>query len=89
MRHYKQEIQKFLKGQSGTAYRVFGAHPDYMYGKQGVHFSIYAPNAAAVSLVGSFNDWKGWDMTRDENGVWAIFCDNVPVGSLYKYRITT
>ena len=89
MRHYKQEIQKFLKGQSGTAYRVFGAHPDYMYGKQGVHFSIYAPNAAAVSLIGQFNDWKGWDMTRDENGVWAIFCDNVPVGSLYKYRITT
>ena len=89
MRHYKQEIQKFLKGQSGTSYRVFGAHPDHMYGKQGVHFAIYAPNAAAVSLVGSFNDWKGWDMTRDEDGVWAIFCDNVPAGSLYKYRITT
>lgn len=89
MKHYIQEIQKFLKGRSGTAYRVFGAHPDYMYGKQGIHFSIYAPNAAAVSLVGPFNDWNGWDMTRDENGVWAIFCDNVPIGSLYKYRITT
>lgn len=89
MRHYKQEIQKFLKGQSGTSYRIFGAHPDYMYEKAGIHFAIYAPNAAAVSLVGTFNDWKGWDMTRDENGVWTIFCDNAPVGSLYKYRITT
>lgn len=89
MRHYKQEIQKFLKGQSGTSYRIFGAHPDYMYEKAGIHFAIYAPNAAAVSLVGTFNDWKGWDMTQDENGVWTIFCDNAPVGSLYKYRITT
>lgn len=89
MENYTQEIREFLKGQSGTAYRAFGAHPAEMYGKQGTHFSIYAPHASAIHLVGTFNDWQGWEMQRDDNGVWSIFCDNIPYGSLYKYRVTT
>lgn len=89
MENYAQEIREFLKGQSGTAYRAFGAHPVEMYGKQGIHFSIYAPYAASIHLVGTFNDWNGWEMQRDDNGVWSIFCDNIPFGSLYKYRVTT
>jgi 1,4-alpha-glucan branching enzyme len=89
MENYTQEVQQFLKGQSGTAYRAFGAHPVEMYGKQGIFFSIYAPYAASVDLIGAFNDWNGWNMQRDEYGVWSIFCENIPFGSLYKYRMTT
>ncbi len=79
------EIKRFLNGQSGMAYHAFGAHPS----GDGILFTIYAPNAARIQLVGDFNDWNGWDMTRDDRGVWSLFSRDVKLGDIYKYRITT
>lgn len=84
-----QEIQKFLRGQSSTAYQVFGAHLTEENGCSGVRFSIYAPHAANVTVIGEFNNWQDWQLHRDEQGVWTLFCPNVPQGVLYKYRITS
>ncbi len=83
------EITQFLKGQSGMAYCAFGAHTSFENGQSGIRFTIYAPNAAKVALIGSFNGWNDWTMQRRDNGVWSLFCADVPLGALYKYRITT
>lgn len=85
----KLEIEQFRKGQSGMAYAAFGAHASEENGEKGIRFTLYAPNAARVDVIGSFNDWKGESMTRGEDGVWSLFCPEVPFGALYKYQITT
>ena len=85
----KLEIAQFRKGQSGMAYAAFGAHASEENGEKGIRFTLYAPNAAHVDVIGSFNDWKGEGMQRGEDGVWSLFCPDVPFGALYKYQITT
>ena len=79
----------------GSHLRLFdklGAHVITHEGATGVHFAVWAPNAALVSLVGDFN---GWDhhrhpmRHRQDIGVWEIFLPDVPPHQAYKYRITT
>ena len=48
-------IKLFFEGKCLEAYKVFGAHPD----KKGVRFTVYAPHARSVQVVGNFNDWDG------------------------------
>lgn len=85
----EQQIRDFLTGQSAKAYQVFGSHPVHKYDQDGFEFRVYAPNAVNMQLVGTFNDWDGWDMHRRDDGVWTIFCKDIPQGALYKYRTTT
>lgn len=82
-------IRSCLQGESCEAYRVFGAHFTHEYEQDGVRFTVYAPNARAVSLIGSFNDWNEYEMFRAEDGTFSIFAANLPEGALYKFRITT
>ncbi|MGI5959506.1 MAG: 1,4-alpha-glucan branching protein GlgB [Massiliimalia sp.] len=84
-----QNITACLRGLSNQAYQVFGAHFSHEYDQDGVRFTVYAPNAQKVSLIGDFNQWSGYDLFRSDDGVWSIFAANIPEGSLYKYRITT
>lgn len=85
----EQIFQEYLRGASLTAYEHFGAHCTFEYEKHGVRFSVYAPNAVAVELIGDFNSWSGYPMFRQPCGVWTIFVHDAGPGSLYKYRITT
>ena len=85
----EQIFQEYLRGASLTAYEHFGAHCTFEYEKHGVRFSVYAPNAVAVELIGDFNSWSGYPMFRQPCGVWTIFVHDAAPGSLYKYRITT
>ena len=83
------EINNILQGNSLDAYNTFGAHFSYEYQQHGVRFTVYAPNAERVLLVGTFNDWSGYDMELHPSGVWSIFVKDVSEMSLYKYRIFT
>ena len=78
----------------GSCYEIYkklGAHPIVTDGVEGTEFSVWAPNAKAVSVVGEFNAWNEnvSPMTRDENGVFQIFLPEAREGMLYKYCITT
>jgi 1,4-alpha-glucan branching enzyme len=56
----------------------------------GVLFSLVAPEANDVELVGSFNNWDrshGVKLTRNDNGVWHAKLDLVPGRHLYKFVI--
>ena len=65
--------QEFHQGNSRDAYRTFGAHPVW----QDVdcwHFTVWAPNAQAVSLTGEFCFWdyEKHPMTKQFDGTWEI-----------------
>lgn len=78
----------------GTHFRLFdklGAHVIHHEGADGVHFAVWAPNAATVNLVGDFNGWNGaahMMRRRVDIGVWEIFIPDIGEGTAYKYRIT-
>ncbi len=55
----------------------------------GVNFTLWAPHASRVSVVGTFNQWDGRRhlMERHESGVWELFIPGIGSGELYKYEI--
>ena len=86
-------LDDFHAGTTARAYDLLGAHKSYMFGQLGVVFRVWAPNAAAVSVVGDFNYWnpEANPMGKiSEAGVWECFIPNV-VGEFdnYKYCIDT
>ena len=61
------------------------------FGEEGVYFAVWAPNAAAVSIVGDFNEWdeNATPMERLEPlGIYQIFLTGIKVGDIYKYCVT-
>ena len=87
------EFDQYLFGQ-GTHYDLYnklGAHPMTVDGEEGVYFAVWAPNAAAVSIVGDFNEWdeNATPMERLEPlGIYQIFLTGIKVGDIYKYCVT-
>ncbi len=78
-------IKEYFKGECTDAYKYFGSKPI----SDGIGFTLYAPAAEKVSVVGDFNNWspESNPMTRDNNGVWHCVIEEATVGSLYKYAI--
>jgi 1,4-alpha-glucan branching enzyme len=77
----------------GTHYelaRCLGAQEMTVNGVAGVRFSVWAPNARRVSVVGDFNTWDGRRhpmRQRPEAGVWELFIPRVRPGALYKFEM--
>ncbi|MBR6924612.1 MAG: hypothetical protein IKH50_08785, partial [Oscillospiraceae bacterium] len=79
-------LQDFYDGKAFDAYEFFGAHPQN--GK--TVFRTYAPAASSVKVIGSFNGWKGVEMTHEgRSGVFTYVSDNARAGDLYKFQITS
>src|SRR3989338_3628089 len=68
-----------------------GSHLMEVDGVAGTHFAVWAPNAASVSVIGSFNEWnpKPHPLRHrpDGSGIWEGFIPAVRKGDLYKYHI--
>lgn len=86
-------LDDFHSGDSARAYDLLGAHKSYMFGQLGVVFRVWAPNAAAVSVVGDFNYWNPESNPMgkiNDEGVWECFIPNiVKEYDNYKYCIDT
>jgi len=86
------DMDEYLLGEGthGQLWRALGAHVLFYGGAWGVHFAVWAPNAARVSVVGSFNGWDGRRHVmrrRGAIGVHEIFVPGVTEGAAYKYEL--
>lgn len=84
-------MDRYYKGCALDAYKLFGAHLCEERGKKGVRFTVYAPHAQGIQVIGSFDDWscKGHQMRRkDDKGIWSLFVAEAKEGDMYKYRVT-
>ncbi len=78
------------EGQFLEAYRRLGAQLREVDGVRGVNFSVWAPNAKAVSVVGDFNYWDGTTHPMRKlipSGVWELFVPDLETGEKYKLRV--
>src|ERR1700687_2543917 len=85
-----QDLYLFNEGSNYRLYEKMGAHLVTHNGQAGAVFSVWAPNARSVSVVGSFNEWasKANPLSpRASSGIWEGCIPNVTRGALYKFHI--
>lgn len=89
----EHDIYLFKEGKHYKLYDKFGAHSVTKDGVEGVYFSVWAPFAVKVSVIGNFNNWNPAQAVLsprwDESGIWEGFIPDLPWGTLYKYAIET
>ncbi|MFJ8265518.1 1,4-alpha-glucan branching protein GlgB [Peribacillus asahii] len=86
------DLYLFHEGTLYESYKLFGAHFVKKANQEGVRFTVWAPHARGVSVVGDFNHWNGekHQMERIErSGIWVLFVPDLKEGELYKYEIHT
>ncbi|WP_281887064.1 1,4-alpha-glucan branching protein GlgB [Paenibacillus sp. YYML68] len=90
---YPEDLYLFHEGNLHRSYELLGAHPAVdSDGTAGVRFSVWAPHAREVRVVGDFNDWDGTRHPMHKIstwGVWSVFIPSVRQGEYYKYEIVT
>lgn len=80
----------FAQGTHYDIYKKLGAHLSVEDGVQGVYFGVWAPNAAQVNVIGTFNEWneESHPMQKlGEGGIWGLFIPGVEEGTMYKFLI--
>ena len=82
----------FAQGTHYDIYKKLGAHPSVEDGVKGMFFAVWAPNAAKVHVIGTFNGWNEniHEMKKiGPGGIHQIFIPGVGENELYKYLIET
>jgi len=78
-----EELWRVLGSQVKTFTTGFGP-------VEGTAFSVWAPNARAVRVIGDFNGWDGRGhamRSLGDSGVWELFIPGIGAGTTYKYEI--
>jgi len=86
----EMDLYLFAEGNHRDLSSALGAQVKTVDGVEGVRFSVWAPNARRVSVVGDFNSWDGRRhpmRVRYPSGVWEIFIPRIKPGETYKYEI--
>ena len=85
------DISLFKNGSHYNLFDKFGAHVIELNGVSGTYFSVWAPSAKSVSVIGDFNYWNGnehqLNVRWDSSGIWEGFIPNLGHNTLYKYQI--
>ncbi len=80
----------FNIGKNFQAYKCLGAKPSTVDGEAGFFFSVWAPNARDVSVVGDFNRWSpGQAPMRklETTGIWEAFVPGAKEDQCYKFYV--
>jgi len=86
------DLYLFGEGTHTRIYDRLGAHEMTIGSSHGVHFAVWAPNAARVSVVGDFNGWDGRAhpmRVLGASGIWEIFLPAAGRGDRYKFELRT
>lgn len=84
------DLHLLSEGRHLHAFNALGAHVKKQDGVAGTRFTLWAPNAAGVCVVGDFNMWGTTQhpmRSRGASGVWELFIPGVGDGAAYKYAI--
>lgn len=88
------DLHLISEGRHEQLWQVLGAHPRSLklgdIDVSGTAFSVWAPNARGVRVIGDFNYWDGSAhpmRTLGSSGVWEIFIPGIASGSTYKFSI--
>jgi 1,4-alpha-glucan branching enzyme len=85
------DIHLFSEGKHHALFRRLGSQVVEQQGVRGTSFTVWAPAALAMRVVGDFNDWAPelGAMRRLSGDIWEIFVPGVGAGALYKYQVGT
>ncbi|MBN2604487.1 MAG: 1,4-alpha-glucan branching protein GlgB [Bacilli bacterium] len=91
---HQDDLYFFNQGKLYDAYRIFGAHllKNDEFKVVGTRFTVWAPHAKEVNVMGEFNDFQAWvhNLEKvDEKGIWSITIPGANVWNMYKYEIKT
>ena len=82
----EQDVYFFREGTQANLHRMLGCQ--LFEGDHGARFAVWAPNAAAVSVIG---DWNGWQPDEaaltpspDGSGIWEGMLPAARHGDAYK-----
>ena len=84
------DLYLFNEGRHQQLWRSLGAHPLRIDGVDGVRFSVWAPNAERISVVGPFCAWDGRRFpmrARGQSGIWELFIPGLGGNDVYKFEI--
>ena len=82
----KEFLKSFSSAGASDAYKYLGSFSE----KGKTVFRVWAPNAAAVSVVGDFNEWdeSADPMNKKDGGIWEKKIPALDNYAAYKYAIT-
>ena len=87
----EEDIRNFQNGTHYTLYKKFGSHAITVLKRAGFYFSVWAPNAVSVSVIGDFNNWDNKAhplfVRLDKSGIWEGFIPDITEYENYKYFI--
>ncbi len=87
----EEDITNYQNGSNYSLYNKFGSHAVQVLKTDGFYFSVWAPNATSVSVIGYFNNWDKnahpLFVRLDSSGIWEGFIPNILKGTEYKYHI--
>lgn len=84
-----EDVKKFNAGLHYGIYEKMGAHPMTVKGVEGVYFSVWAPCAMRVSVVGDFNLWDGRRHPMrllGDSGIFELFIPGLKPGQITSMR---
>jgi len=88
LKELETQMYLFNIGEHFESYRFFGSKKSKENDKEGWRFTVWAPNAKNVALVGDFSDWQPLEMYKiGETGGWSVFTEDAKEGECYKYYI--
>jgi 1,4-alpha-glucan branching enzyme len=80
------DLHLFNEGTHRHLHDCLGAHPD----ATGTWFAVWAPNAAAVDVLGDFDGWHGQPLSPiGGSGIWSAHVAGAVAGQSYRYAIST
>ncbi|MEU6429303.1 1,4-alpha-glucan branching protein GlgB [Microbispora sp. NPDC046973] len=78
------------EGRHERLWEVLGARVIRHEDVDGTAFSVWAPNAQGVRVIGDFNHWNGAAhpmRSLGRSGVWELFLPEIGEGTRYKFQI--